>query len=351
MTDSSGREPHPFLTGLAAGLPPRGFWESPVVVAVSGGADSVALFLGLVRLAPPTARLTVAHARHDLRPEAEADDRFVAALAARLGLPYVSRPLAVRDDPDRRGEGLEARARRLRYDFLLDEARLRAARHVVVGHTLDDQAETILHRILRGTGVAGLAGMRRARRLDDGIALVRPMLGLGRELVRGFLAAEAEAWREDPTNADPRFARNFVRHELLAAAARGPYPAAAAALARLGDQAERSAAVLESAALHLLELHARRQAGGRISLDAAALAALDVRLVEHVVAALWRREGWPRRDLSARHHATVAALIAAVGRGDRPVAPAVDLPAGVRARAAAPGRVEFTRVGRPSGAQ
>jgi len=328
---------HPFLAGLAAALPPAGLWQAPVIVAVSGGGDSVALLLGLLRLAPADARLVVAHARHDLRPDAAADERFVAALAARAGLPCETRSLAVRHDPERRGEGLEARARRLRYGFLAAVAHERGARHVVVGHTADDQAETILHRALRGTGVAGLAGMRSSRGLADGVALLRPLLRLSRGAARDFLVAAGEVWREDASNADVRHARNFVRHELLARAALGPYPAAARALGRLGGQAAAAAAALDSAAAFLLDAHAERCGHGGVVLHAAALAACDPLLLGHVLVALWKREGWPRRDMAARHYEAVAALVQAVGRGDGPVGPPFDLPAGVRA-VPAPGR-------------
>lgn len=321
---------HAFLSRLSAALPGSGFWDAPAVVAVSGGADSVALLLGLVRVAPPRARLIVAHACHDLRSEASADHEFVAALAARLQLPCESRPLAVRSDTEGRGEGLEARARRLRYGFFIDAAHEHGARHVVVGHTADDQAETILHRALRGTGLAGLAGMRRSRRLADGVSLLRPLLDLPRALGRAFLEGEGERWAEDATNADPAFARNFLRHEILTRAERGPYPAAAAALVRLGGHAGRSAAALASAAEHLLEIRAQRQADGSITLPAAAFAGLDPHLVAEVFVALWRREAWPQRDMAARHYAALSALVVAAGDpGDASLA--LELPGGVRA--------------------
>lgn len=332
---------HPFLAGLSAALPHAGFWESPAVVAVSGGADSVALLVGLVRLAPAGARLVVAHACHDLRPDADEDRRFVADLAIRLGVPCELRSLAVRDDPEGRGEGVEARARRLRYDFFIDVAYGHAARHVVVGHTADDQAETILHRTLRGTGVAGLAGMRSSRALTDGVALLRPLLALPRASGRAFLEAEGEAWREDASNADSRYARNFLRHETLARAVRGPYPGALEALVRLGQQAACVAGALDSAALALLDAHARRHPDGGIVLDAAALASLDGHLLGHLLVALWEREGWPRRHMAARHYEAVVRFIVAVGRGEKPTQSAFDLPAGVRARMTGGRRIEL----------
>jgi tRNA(Ile)-lysidine synthase len=326
-----------FVAALAAALPP-GFWSMPVLAACSGGADSVALLVGLVRLAPAAAagRLVVAHAEHDLRTAAAADREFVAALAARLGLRFVWRRLAVRAAP--RGEGIEAGARRLRYDFLGAVAREVGARHVAVAHTADDQAETILQRMLRGTGLVGLGGMREARELCDGVALVRPLLRLPRSLGRGFLAAEGEAWREDESNDDSRPARNFLRHHVLPRCAAGPFPAATAALVRLGRQAERVAGALASAAGHLLEAHASRQADGSILLRTAGLAGLDPHLVAEVFVALWDREGWPRREMTARHYALLARLAAEGGSADLPGGVRVesDGPARLRLRAAPP---------------
>ena len=120
-----------FLGAVEAALPARGFWDAPVVVGVSGGSDSVALLLGLHAVAPAgRAALVVAHAEHDMRATAAADARFVAALAGRLGLPCLTRRLAVREDLAADGEGIEGRARRLRYAWLTDAAREMAAPRV-----------------------------------------------------------------------------------------------------------------------------------------------------------------------------------------------------------------------------
>jgi tRNA(Ile)-lysidine synthase len=320
------------LAGLAAGLPARGIWTAPAVVAVSGGADSTALLLGLVALAPPPARLVVAHAEHDLRVTAGADREFVTLLAGRLGLTYVCRRLAVRDADDPTGEGIEARARRLRYRFLEEVAHEHGARHVLVAHTADDQAETILHRILRGTGPAGLAGMPAARQLCDGVGLLRPLLAVDRSDVREFLVAEAEAWREDESNTDVRFARNFLRHEVLARCMAGPYPAAAGALVRLGRQAGQLATALRSAAAQLLDAHARGRADGAVELWTGGLAGLDLYLLAEMFAALWEREGGPRRDMTAAHYERLAAC---VGAADASATGITDYPGGVRVSARA----------------
>ena len=335
-----------FLAVLRAGLPRQGFFGPPVVVGVSGGADSVGLLLGLHALAGaavPPGRLVVAHGHHDLREESGADAAFVERLAAALGLPCVVGALRVRD-ADGRGEGVEARARRIRYAFLAETALAHGARHVAVAHTADDQAETILHRALRGTGLAGLAGMRPARELAPGVALVRPLLAVPRAAVRGYLVERAQAWCEDATNADVRRARSFLRHEILPRCMAGPYPAATAALTRLGRQAAGAAAALASAADALLDAHASRGAGGGVSLAAGRLARLDPHFVAEVFVAIWRREDWPQRDMTARHYERLAGLVAAAAD---PLAapPAIELPGGVRARLLSGGRLELMRGG------
>lgn len=337
-----------FLAALAAGLPPHGFWSARVVVAVSGGADSVALLLGLLSLAPMQVgqpRLLVAHARHDLREEAAADAAFVADLAARLGIPCVVRDLRVRQPDGVRGEGIEGRARRLRQAFFSEVAHDHGARFVVVAHTADDQAETILHRSLRGTGLAGMAGMAAGRHLSDGVSLLRPLLAVPRSLVRGYLESCGQPWREDATNADVRYARNFLRHEILPRCESGPYPAAAASLVRLGGQAAAVAWALRSAAEYLLAVHAQRHADGTTMLQTQKLAGLDRHLLAEIFVALWHREGWAQRDMTARHYLQLAAMTVSSADIAGATPPVIDLPGGVRARVASPGMLVVERGG------
>jgi tRNA(Ile)-lysidine synthase len=320
----------PFVAAVERCLPASDFWTMPVLAAVSGGGDSVALLVALRSLVPPAAvhRLVVVHAEHDLRPDASDDRAFVERLAARLGLRSVARRLAIRPQG---GEGIEAAARRQRYDFLAETAADEGARYVLVAHTADDQAETILLRMLRGTGLAGLGGMAAARELVPGVSLLRPMLGLRRTEARRFLEHLGEAWRDDPTNREVRHARNFLRHEVLAACAAGPFPAAEASLNRLGRQAALVAGALASAAERLLEVHASRDAEGGVVIRTRDLAGLDRHLVAEMFAALWRREGWPRRGMTARHYTGLAAL--ALGAEASPAAGrSMTLPTGIQAR-------------------
>lgn len=335
-----------FQAALAAGLPPHGFWSARTVVAVSGGADSVALLLGLYSLAQGQGaepRLLAAHARHDLREEAADDAVFVADLAARLGIPCVVRDLRVRQPDGVRGEGIEGRARRLRQAFFSEVASDHGARFVVVAHTADDQAETILHRSLRGTGLAGLAGMASGRELCDGVSLLRPLLNVPRGLVREYLESCGQPWREDATNADVRYARNFLRHDILPRCESGPYPAAAASLVRLGGQAAVVATALRSAADHLLAVHSQRHADGATVLQTQKLAGLDRHLLAEIFVALWHREGWPLRDMSARHYLQLAAMAVSSADSTAVAPPAVDLPGGVRARMLSTGTILVER--------
>lgn len=326
---------------LAAALPQQGFWEWPAVVGVSGGADSVALLVTLAALASrrgASGRILVAHAHHGLRPEADDDLRFVEALAADLGVEVVTERLGLEGATGNGGEGLEARARRLRYGWLGRIAHERGARHLLVAHTADDQAETVLHRALRGTGVAGLSGMKSARRFIDGVALLRPFLGIRRARLRRFLVERGLSWREDASNADPRFSRAFLRHEVLPRLEAGAWPAATEALVRLGQQAGLVSAALDSAAGVLLDHHSRRSVDGVVSLDAAALARLDPHLLAGVFVTLWRQEGWPERDMTAAHYARLVALFAAAERRE---AAAICLPGGVRGSVTSSGRIEL----------
>jgi tRNA(Ile)-lysidine synthase len=337
-----------FLAALAAGLPARGFWSAPLVACVSGGADSVALLVGLHSLAAGQGtlpRLLVAHARHDLREEAVADAAFVVDLAAGLGIPCIVRDLHCREPDGIRGEGIEGRARRLRHEFFADVAREQGARYVVVAHTADDQAETILHRSLRGTGVAGLAGMASARELSDGVALVRPLLAVRRSAVRAYLESRGQAWAEDATNADVRYARNFLRHEILARCESGPYPAASAALVRLGSQAAAVAGAVRSAAEHLLDAHSQRHADGTTVLQTEKLAGLDRHLLAEIFVALWQREGWPQRDMTARHYHQLAGMASSSADTAAIAPPAIDLPGDVRARVMSAGVLAVGRGG------
>jgi tRNA(Ile)-lysidine synthase len=200
-----------------------------VLVAVSGGPDSVALLAAFAALRRSGWRVGVGHVNHHLRDRAsDRDQRFVETLARRLGY-----PVYVADEPIRAGANIEERARERRYDALAAIARENGFRRIATAHTLDDQAETVLHRLLRGSGTAGLAAIRR----DRGDGVIRPLLDVSRAEVVSFLAARALRPRIDRSNASARFTRNRLRACVLPAIETHVNPAAKWALARLADLA------------------------------------------------------------------------------------------------------------------
>lgn len=276
------------------------------VVAVSGGSDSVGLLAVLQSMASGLGlRLIVAHLDHGTRGEASrADAAFVAELAASMGLPFALGQWW----PTRAGH-FEADARRARYEWLAEVARARGATAVAVGHTRDDQAETILHRVVRGAGLRGLAGIPRRRPLDDGIALVRPLLDVSRDEVRAYLAAIGRPYREDASNSDPGRTRARLRHDLLPRLAREYNPRVVDALVRLGALADASNRRLESfladserAACHV---DVDRD---RAVLRRPVLVQYPTPLRAEVLRRVWRRAGWREEGMSARRWRRLAAL-------------------------------------------
>ncbi|MBI4443038.1 MAG: tRNA lysidine(34) synthetase TilS [Acidobacteria bacterium] len=183
-----------------------------LAVACSGGADSTALLLILHELAAQLGCvLSMAHLNHQLRgEESDEDERFVRELADRLGLPLRVERATVRAAARHQRTNLEATARQMRYRFLLSLLSEGWADRVAVGHTADDQAETVVHRFLRGAGTKGLAGIHPA---VEG-KIVRPLLQIRRAALREWLQAREQPWREDASNQDLRLSRNRIRHQL-----------------------------------------------------------------------------------------------------------------------------------------
>jgi tRNA(Ile)-lysidine synthase len=187
-----------------------------LAVAVSGGADSVALLRGLMKAAPEIGLvLSVAHVHHGIRgAEADADAEFVSSLAAVHGMPFrrhdVDTPAAARENR----ETMEEAARNLRYAWFRELLEQGGADAVATAHTLDDQAETVLHKLLRGAWTEGLGGIHPVIQCACGVIL-RPFLGARRVEIEAWLREIGQAWRDDASNADMAFTRNRIRHELL----------------------------------------------------------------------------------------------------------------------------------------
>jgi tRNA(Ile)-lysidine synthase len=201
--------------------------RDPVGVAVSGGADSVFLLNALHELG---FRISVIHIEHGVRGAASvADAEFAAQLATGFDLPFHLH----RADVPSIGGNLEDAARNVRHVFYSDLIASGAVHRIATGHTRSDQAETVLYRILRGSGLTGLSGILPVTR--EG--LVRPLLEIDRAEIEAWLRERGLAWREDETNRDRTYARNRLRHEILPLLREGFNPQLNAALANLATLA------------------------------------------------------------------------------------------------------------------
>jgi tRNA(Ile)-lysidine synthase len=273
----------------------------------------------------PRETLVVAHLNHLLRgPDSDADAAFVGEQAARLGLPAAIERIAVRDVADTDEGNLEATARRVRYGWLTRVALEHRAAWVATGHTMNDQAETVLHNLLRGTGLRGLRGIAPRLPLGEGIDVVRPLLRVGRADVEVYLSGRGLPGRQDVTNRDLAYTRNRIRHELLPQLAAAYSPRIVEHLARVAEQAAAACAEEEARAGALLLAAEKPRAGTMIVLDAAVLERHGRAAAREAFRLLWDREGWPAGGLT---HGALDRLAGLVYHET----PAVDLADGVRA--------------------
>jgi tRNA(Ile)-lysidine synthase len=318
-----------FERSLAASWPPEAWRDVTVLIAVSGGADSVALLRGLNELKSPGARLVVGHFNHRLRAdESDRDEQFVVDLAGKLGLPievqraadqprsstpfapHVSAGVArVRIEAWLRGWPVSEEASRdARYAFFLDAAHRTGARYVALAHTADDQAETILHRIVRGTGLAGLAGMPRVRLLSPAVSLIRPMLHATRAEVLEYLADLGQAHREDSTNLDRGYTRNQIRLDVLPRLAEDHNLNVRQALLRLARQAGEAQAAIDVWANSELEGRLRRQNAETLAIDLKGLHDVPRHVVRSMFALLWREQRWPEQAMGFDEFDSLASM-------------------------------------------
>lgn len=248
-----------------------------VVAGVSGGADSMALLHALHRLNESgTLPLTlhVAHLNHRLRGDASDEDAaFVEQEAARRNLRCTVHAEDIRAVAGEQRRSIEETARNRRYAFFARVCANVGSSVVAVAHQADDQAETVIHRIARGTGLRGLGGIRESRPLDGPgrVRLVRPLLGFRRDELRAFLEAEGVPFREDATNATDDHTRSRVRRHVLPAMATHVNPQVTDALLRLAEQARSLDEYLRERAAQILETLVVSRTDREVVLNANAL--------------------------------------------------------------------------------
>jgi tRNA(Ile)-lysidine synthase len=308
--------------------------QGGVVVAVSGGPDSVAILRALLKcraelIAGP---IIIAHLNHMLRgEESQADEEFVRDLYLSLrptyrdALKFACDRADIRVQATKQRDNLENAARKYRYGWLARTARNQGISWIATGHTADDQAETVLHRLLRGSGIKGLRGIAERRALGPGLFMIRPLLRVSRQEVLQFLESEGQSYRLDSTNLDLRYTRNRIRHELLPFLAKNYTPDIVLKLCRLAEQARATYRRVEERAGALLVRMELPRAGVVMVFDRETIAVAPRNLVREAFRLVWERENWPAHAMTFEHWDRLAAV--AVGEFF-----AVDFPGGIRAR-------------------
>ena len=284
-----------------------------VVLAVSGGSDSLALMHMAARWAanaPRPPALVVMTVDHGLRPSSDAEAAFVARQADLLGLDH---EILSWSGPKPKS-GLQEAARAARYTLLTEAARRRGASAIVTAHTADDQAETMLMRLARGSGLDGLAGIP-AQTNWAGITILRPLLGERRGRLRAMLRASAMRWVNDPGNVDVRFERVRIRLVMRALA---PLGIDAARLALSAERLSRAREALNAQTGHVLARQVRLSEVGAAQMPRAILqetpAEIGLRVLGAVISAVGGREGAPRL---AKLEALLSELLAHGRPGER----------------------------------
>lgn len=301
-----------------------------VLVAVSGGADSICLLHILKTLQNEGflhAELVCAHVNHRLRGQAsDADERFVVGYAGTLGLPVVTRTVDVPTHARTRKLSIETAGRQLRLAVLAEIARDRGCAWVATGHHKDDNAETLIHRLRRGTGFRGLAGIRPIRPLGDHLWLARPLLCVTRDRIVRYLRERALPWREDHTNSDTEYMRNYIRHRMLPLLQQDSQGCLieelsnlAMSAGRLCDQIHRRVEEAWDAMAHSDE--------NKIRIDATGLALLPEMVAVELVRQTLVKLGSGERDLTERHYGNILRLAR-----QRMPGKAICLPGGFSAR-------------------
>lgn len=290
---------------VAKTQPLRRWIQHGILLAVSGGADSTALLHGFARMfSNEKAKLAIGHVNHGLRgAESDQDALFVRKRSEQYGLRYFERCI----EPDRWNEdetgSREAAARTIRYEFLTKTACSLGFRYIATAHTTDDQIETVLHRILRGTGIAGLSGVAPFRQLDPVVTVVRPLLEISRAEIIDYLDSLKiepgfdKIYCTDSTNAENDFTRNRIRNVLLPMLRDEFNPKVDDAIRRLADLARDNEEILNEYFSTLSDRIVVRQSSEEVVLDDTELRKLTPATLRDFFVRIWKTNNWPLREM------------------------------------------------------
>ncbi|MBL8824238.1 MAG: tRNA lysidine(34) synthetase TilS [Planctomycetia bacterium] len=264
----------------------------PILLAVSGGPDSVCLLYAMMQLVDKNT-LHIAHYNHRLRGEAsDADGRYVESLCQQHGLHF---HLGHSDQLSPQQSGIENCARKLRYDWLTEVARQNGCNWVMTGHTMNDQSETVLHHLIRGTGWRGLRGIAPKRRLtitDHSIYVLRPLLTCTRQDVLDYLASHNITARHDASNDDIKFTRNRIRHQIMPQLIE-MNPDAVNHLAEWADRARMVYRQIKTESRRLFETIIAFQSKERLALKLKLLERNSNTVMQEVLRGLFQSQNWP----------------------------------------------------------
>ena len=273
--------------------------------------------------------ITCGHVDHQLRPESGSDSNWVESQCAALGIRCLVERVELLSRDGLR-TAIEEQARNARYAALTRIAKACKATAIVTGHTADDNAETVLHHLFRGTGLKGLSGIPEVRTLQDGVLLWRPLLHTRRDVIVASLLQLNQPSLTDSSNSSDAFTRNRVRHELLPWLERELNPRSVEALQRIAEQAAQWQSWIEIEALRCLTAALIEPATETVRLHREVLIAAHPALLRECFVRLWVRQGWPRQAMTAEHWQRLAEICQDNGP------PALQMPGGrdVRRRGA-----------------
>ena len=296
-----------------------------VVIAVSGGPDSVALLYLLNKLKNKwRLYLHIAHLNHMLRKdEADSESLFVSNLAKKLKLPLSLEHIEVKDFAKKMKLSIEEAARKLRYDFFLKVAKENFISKIALGHNNNDQAETVLMRFLRGSGISGLRGIPAKRKLDSCL-IIRPLIEIRREQILRFLSLRNIPYRSDSSNLNNLYFRNRIRNELIPYLEKSYNPNIKEILANFAENISDDFDFLERSGQNRFKAVRANSAEGEITISSKKFSALHKALQKLVARLAVKELKGDLRRIDYRHWKELEDLL-----GKRPKNSIVDLPGGV----------------------